>query len=62
MAVPYRDNDSVGTLFADNDNSPSSMRLCYTVAAVMRKVMQPDIARSTGSLHSKWERLRANPR
>jgi hypothetical protein len=51
-----------GTPFADNDNAPSSVRLRFAVAAVMRKVVQPDIARSTGSLHSKWERLRTNPR
>lgn len=50
-----------GTPFADNDNAPSSSRLRFAVAAVMRKVVQPDIARTAASLQNKWERLRANP-
>jgi hypothetical protein len=50
-----------GTPFAENDNAPSSVRLRFAVAAVMRKAAQPDIARSSAGLHSKWDRLRANP-
>jgi hypothetical protein len=50
-----------GTPFVDNENAPSSVRLRFAVSAVMRKVVQPDMARSSASLHSKWERLRANP-
>jgi hypothetical protein len=42
-----------GTPFADNDNAPSSSRLRFAIAAVMRKVVQPDIARSYASLQNK---------
>jgi hypothetical protein len=50
-----------GTPFMENDNAPSSTRLRFAVAAVMRKVVQPDMARSCAGLQNKWERLRANP-
>jgi hypothetical protein len=50
-----------GTPFAENDNAPSSNRLRYAIANVLRSTRQPDIARSCASLASKWERIRANP-
>jgi hypothetical protein len=51
-----------GTPFLENDNAPSSARLRFAVAAVMRKAGQPDIPRSCTSLRNKWERLRSNPK
>jgi hypothetical protein len=49
------------TPFVENDNAPSSTRLRFAIAAVMRKVVQPDMARSCAGLQNKWERLRAIP-
>jgi hypothetical protein len=52
---------STGTPFVENENAPSSIRLRFAIATVMRKVIQPDMARSCADLQNKWERLRANP-
>ena len=51
-----------GTPFEENENAPSSTRLRFAIASIMRKAKQPDIARSCASLQAKWEKIRNNPR
>jgi len=51
-----------GTPFEEDNNAPTSDRLRFAVAAIMRKCCQPDISRTYSALFSKWDRIRINPR
>lgn len=51
-----------GAAFAEAGTAPSGERLRHAIAAIMRKVAQPDLPRSGGSILSKWQRIRTNPR
>jgi hypothetical protein len=50
-----------GTPFNELQNAPSSGRLRFAIAAVMRRVSQPDYAWTATGLANKWERVRSNP-
>jgi len=51
-----------GTPFSELDSAPASYRLRFAIASVMGKVVQPYTARTLAALHTKWDRIRANPK
>jgi hypothetical protein len=51
-----------GIPYAELQMAPPEGRPRIYMAAIMRRVNQPDILNTGGAVAAKWERLRANPR